>query len=159
MHRQGRSPKGSGLFVFMGRAAEGEGDGGHRPVLHFRLVQKGRGFRSLLRDSPHDPEPRPFAGPGSWRLRICARTGSRRGSSWPVGPGSGRSGTGSRKGRVPLGIRAEETAKNNGATMGREAVMIVLVFTIKGCKAHFYHRKSSKRDIPPEIIAKACIIS
>ncbi len=42
--------------------------------------------------------------------------------------------------------------------MGREAVMIVLVFTIKGGKAHFYHRKSSKRDIPPEIIAKACII-
>ena len=50
------------------------------------------------------------------------------------------------------------TAKNNGATMGREAVMIVLVFTIKGSKAHFYHRKSSKRDIPPEIIGKACII-
>ena len=42
--------------------------------------------------------------------------------------------------------------------MGREAVMIVLVFTIKGGKAHFYHRKSSKRDIPPEIIGKACII-
>ena len=42
--------------------------------------------------------------------------------------------------------------------MGREAVMIVLVFTIKGSKANFYHRKSSKRDILPEIIAKACII-
>ena len=42
--------------------------------------------------------------------------------------------------------------------MGREAMMIVLVFTIKGCKAHFYHRKGAKRDIPPEIIAKACII-
>ena len=62
------------------------------------------------------------------------------------------------EGRLPLGIRTEETAKNNSATMGREAVMIVLVFTIKGGKAHFYHRKSSKRDIPPEIIAKACII-
>lgn len=42
--------------------------------------------------------------------------------------------------------------------MGWEAVIIVLAFTIKGRKAHFYHRKSSKRDILPEIIAKACII-
>ena len=61
--------------------------------------------------------------------------------------------------RIPEGeVAAWDTAKNNGATMGREAVMLVLVFTIKGSKAHFYHRKSSKRDIPPEIIGKACII-
>ena len=55
--------------------------------------------------------------------------------------------------------RKQQNRKRIRATMGREAVMIVLVFTIKGGKAHFYHRKSSKRDIPPEIIAKACIIS
>lgn len=158
MHRQGRSPKGSGLFVFMGRAAEGRGTVVMRPFVRFRPAAGREGIPFFSRDPLHGPESRPFAWPGSWRLRICARTGSRRRSSWPVGPGSGRSGTGSRKGRLPLGIRTEETAKNNGATMGREAVMIVLVFTIKGCKAHFYHRKSSKRDIPPEIIAKACII-
>lgn len=35
---------------------------------------------------------------------------------------------------------------------------IVYIFTIYVLKTHFYHRKSSKRDIPPEIIAKACII-
>ena len=158
MHRQGRSPKGSGLFVFMGRAAEGRGRWSCGRSCVSGLRQVGRGFRSFPRDPLYGPEPRPFAWPGSWRLRICARTGSRRWSSWSIGPGSGRSGTGSRKGRVPLGIRTEDTAKNNGATMGREAVTIVLVFTIKGCKAHFYHRKSSKRDIPPEIIGKACII-
>ena len=158
MHRQGRSPKGSGLFVFMGRAAEGRGRWACGRSCVSGLRQVGRGFRSFPRDPLYGPEPRPFAWPGSWRLRICARTGSRRRSSWSIGPGSGRSGTGSRKGRVPLGIRTEDTAKNNGATMGREAVTIVLVFTIKGCKAHFYHRKSSKRDIPPEIIGKACII-
>ena len=158
MHRQGRSPKGSGLFVFMGRAAEGRGTVAS-PRLAFSACAEREGGRSFPRDPLHGPEPRQFTWCVSWRLRICARTGSRRRSSWPSGPGSGRSGTGSRKGRLPLGIRTEETAKNNGATMGREAVMIVLVFTIKGCKAHFYHRKSSKRDIPPEIIAKACIIS
>lgn len=53
-----------------------------------------------------------------------------------------RSGTGSRKGRVPLGIRTEETAKNNGATMGREVVMIVLVFTIKAARRTFITGKA-----------------
>lgn len=156
MHRQGRSPKGSGLFVFMGRAAEGRGRWACGRSCVSGLRQVGRGFRffPVILFMVRSLSVRLG---GSWRLRICARTGSRRRSSWPVRPGSGRSGTVSRKGRVPLGIRTEETAKNNGATMGREAVMIVLVFTIKGCKAHFYHRKSSKRDILPEIIAKACI--
>ena len=34
----------------------------------------------------------------------------------------------------------------------------VYIFTINDRKAHFCHRKSSKRDILPEIIAKACIL-
>ena len=43
MHRQGRSPKGSGLFVFMGRAVEVWGTVAIAPVLHFRPVRKGGG--------------------------------------------------------------------------------------------------------------------
>ena len=158
MHRQGRSPKGSGLFVFMGRAVEVWGTVAIAPVLHFRPVRKGG-------DSVACPvilfmlrSPVSLLGAS---LGVCvsvyglAAGNSRHGRTVRA---SGDRELGSRKGRLPFGIRAEETAKNNGATMGRETVMIVLVFTIRGCKAHFYHRKSSKRDIPPEIIAKACII-
>ena len=45
MHRQGRSPKGSGLFVFMGRAAEERGTVAMRPFVRFRPAAGGRGFR------------------------------------------------------------------------------------------------------------------
>lgn len=159
MHRQGRSPKGSGLFVFMGRAAEGRGTVVMRPFVCFRPAAGREGIPFFSRDPLHGPEPLRSLGRA---LGACVSVhglvagGDRRG--WP-GRAPGDREQGFRKGRLPLGIRTEETAKNNGATMDREAVMIVLVFTIKGCKAHFYHRKSSKRDIPPEIIAKACIIS
>lgn len=40
MHRQGRSPKGSGLFVFMGRAAEGRGTVVIAPSCIFGLCRK-----------------------------------------------------------------------------------------------------------------------
>ncbi len=75
----------------------------------------------------------------------------------------GRAGLRAIGNRTPEGkVAAWDTdrgnCKNKGATMGWEAVIIVLVFTIRGRKAHFYHWKSSKRDILPEIIAKACII-
>lgn len=43
MHRQGRSPKGSGLFVFMGRAAEGRGTVAMRPFVRFRPAAGRRG--------------------------------------------------------------------------------------------------------------------
>lgn len=159
MHRQGRSPKGSGLFVFMGRAAEGMGTVVMRPFVRLRPAAGRREYSvpfpvilfmvwSLV------------SSPGG-AFGVC-------GSVYGMAAGDdrhGRSGRApgdreleSRKGRLPLGIWTEETAKNNGAPMGKEAVMIVLIFTINGCKAHFYHRKSSKRDISPEIIAKACII-
>lgn len=47
MHRQGRSPKGSGLFVFMGRAAEGMGTAAIVPCLHLRLVTEREGIPFL----------------------------------------------------------------------------------------------------------------
>ena len=43
MHRQGRSPKGSGLVVFMGRAAEGRGTVVMRPFVRFRPAAGRRG--------------------------------------------------------------------------------------------------------------------
>lgn len=45
MHRQGRSPKGSVLFVFMGRAAEGRGRWACGRSCVSGLRQVGRGFR------------------------------------------------------------------------------------------------------------------
>ena len=157
MHRQGRSPKGSGLFVFMGRAAEGRGSVVMRPFVRFRPAAGREGIPFFSRDPLHGPEPLRSLGGLLASAYLC--------TDWQpetvvMAGRAGLRAIGNRipEGGVPLGIRTEDTVKNNGATMGREAVMIVLVFTIKGCKAHFYHRKSSKRDIPPEIIAKACII-
>ena len=103
MHRQGRSPKGFGLFVLMGRAAEGRGTVAMRPFVRFRPAAGREGIPFFSRDPLHGPEP----------LRSLGRALGACVSVHGLAAGDGRHG---RSGRAP-GDREQDPGRG-GCRLG-----------------------------------------